>query len=76
MGVNFELAVKADYIAGHIRKKEGGELPLMMYHDKAYDVLTHNPSRATDILFNYQMEVERDIKSGVCKASTYFEKER
>lgn len=74
MGVNFELSVKADYLAGIIRKNCGGDLPLVMYHDQSYSMLMNDYKAAEIMLKPHKKRIEADIKKGFCSANGFFDK--
>ncbi len=65
MGVNFKMAVQADYIAKHISHECGrGDMPHVLFAAKAYDILMANTPKAIAVLKKYKTEIDRDLKQG------------
>jgi len=72
MGINFSMALQADYLAGHIRKQQSGELPLMMYHGPAYEMIIRYKQKADKILKQYEPQMVDDKLRGISSAGEFF----
>lgn len=76
MGVNFELAVKAEYIAAHVKHQRGrGDMPSELFLSEAYNMLMGDHQHAEEILKLYEAEVARDLERGVSSISKFKYKE-